>query len=215
MTKRIQDLSRGELEERARAQQEEIDELKSRNEKLTAQVAQLTAHVEQLTGQVDRLQHELSRAGKDSATSVKPPSSDITDKPKKPRSPSGSNRQKGGQPGHDKHDREPFAADAITHHLTRTLDQYPACGSNVSLSANTPRSLQQVELIDRPIYEVTEHTACAYWCEGCQQLHHAPMPAHAEAGGLFGPKLTAWVAAHRWHPACVSLPSSMTTGQFS
>jgi transposase len=170
----------------ARAQQDEIDELKGR-------VEQLAGQVDQLSNQVDRLQRELSRAGKDSATSAKPPSSDITDKQKKPRSPSGSQRKKGGQPGHDKHDREPFAADAITHHLTHTLDQCPACGSNVTLSDNTPRSLQQVELIERPIYEVTEHTACAYWCEGCQQLHHAPMPTVGEAGGLFGPKLTAWV----------------------
>jgi len=193
MAKGIQDLSPGELEARARAQQAEIDELKSLNEQLTSQVAQLTAHVEQLTGQVDRLERELSRAGKDSATSAKPPSSDITDKQKKPGSSSGSHRKKGGQPGHDKHDRKPFAADAITHHRTYTLKACPACGSHVTLSDNTPRSLQQVELIERPIYEVTEHTACAYWCEGCQQLHHAPMPAHAEAGGLFGPKLTAWV----------------------
>jgi transposase len=161
MVKRFQDLNRGELEERARVQQDEIGELKSRNEQLTAQVAQLTApveqladqldqsnkQVEQLTGQVDRLQRKLSRAGKDSATSAKPPSSDITDKQKKPRSPSGSQRKKGGQRGHDKHDREPFAADAITHPLTPTLDQGPACGNNVSLSDNAPRSLQQLELI--------------------------------------------------------------------
>lgn len=179
MAKRIQDLSRGELEERARAQQDEIDELKDR--------------VEQLAGQVDRLQRELSRAGKDSSTSAKPPSSDITDKQQKPRSSSGSQRRKGGQPGHDKHDRGPFAADAITHHRTHTLDACPACGGDIKLTDNTPRCLQQVELIERPIYEVTEHTACAYWCEGCQQLHHAPMPAHVEAGGLFGPNLTGWV----------------------
>jgi transposase len=186
MAKRIQDLSRGELEQRARAQQDEIEALKGR-------VEQLVGQVEQLTGQVDRLQRELSQARKNSSTSAKPPSSDITDKRKKLRSSSGSPRKKGGQPGHDKHDREPFAAEQIDHHLTHTLDACPACGGDVTLSDNVPRSLQQIELIKRPVYEVTEHAAYTYWCEDCQQMHQAPMPAHAEAGGLFGPKLTAWV----------------------
>jgi len=61
MSKAIQDLSRDELEEQARVQQDEIDDLKDR--------------FEQLTGQVDRLQRKLSRAGKYSSTSAKPPSS--------------------------------------------------------------------------------------------------------------------------------------------
>jgi len=54
-SKAIEHVKRGDLEALARPQQDELAELKSRNEQLTNQVAELTAQVEQLAGRVDQL----------------------------------------------------------------------------------------------------------------------------------------------------------------
>src|ERR1039457_808580 len=76
--------------------------------KLDAQQARLAA----LEATVARLQEQLAAARKDSATSSKPPSSDIV-KPPKPPPPEGQDRRKiDGQPGHPKHERDPFPPEA-------------------------------------------------------------------------------------------------------
>src|SRR3954454_7190538 len=75
---------------------------------LEAQEARLKA----LEATVARLQEQLAAARKNSATSSKPPSSDIVKPPKPP--PDGEAQRKiGGQPGHPKHERDPFPPEAI------------------------------------------------------------------------------------------------------
>src|ERR1700747_1989802 len=76
---------------------------------LDAQKARVTA----LEASDARLQEQLAAARKNSATSSKPPSSDIV-KPPKPPPPDGQAQRKiGGQPGHPKHERDPFPPEAI------------------------------------------------------------------------------------------------------
>jgi transposase len=79
--------------------------------KLNAQQAELDTQNRRLAAleaTVATLQEQLAAARKNSATSSKPPSSDIV-KPPKPPPPEGQAQRKiGAQPGHPKHERDPF-----------------------------------------------------------------------------------------------------------
>src|SRR5689334_9739811 len=74
---------------------------------LDSQQAQLAA----LRAEVAQLPEELAAAQKNSSTSSKPPSSDLV----KPERPGAGGGAIGGQPGHPKHEREPFPPEHITH----------------------------------------------------------------------------------------------------
>jgi hypothetical protein len=55
---------------------------------------------------------QIARLSKNSSNSSKPPSSDIV-KPPQPRSVQKARRKIGGQPGHAKYERPPFAPEQI------------------------------------------------------------------------------------------------------
>ncbi len=61
-----------------------------------------------------KLEQQLAAAPKDSATSSKPPSSDIV-KPPKPKLPGGQRRKHGGQTGHPRHARPLFPPKQVDH----------------------------------------------------------------------------------------------------
>ena len=65
-----------------------------------------------LYGDVEDLKAALAKAGKNSSTSSKPPSSDIV-KPPKPKLKKGKKRKIGGQPGHERHVRKRFDPEDI------------------------------------------------------------------------------------------------------
>jgi DNA-binding protein H-NS len=73
------------------------------------QIEQLKSLVAKLTNRVEELELELAKAIKDSSTSSKLPSSDITQpKGKKKKPPRRKKPRKGGQPGHERHLRQPL-----------------------------------------------------------------------------------------------------------
>lgn len=139
------------------------------------------------------LEAEAARLRKNSSNSSKPPSSDIVKPPK----PKGRNRKRrrriGGQPGHPKHEREPFGPDQVNRVRTYALHACPACGGRLKSMKKLPRVIQQVEIIERPI-RITEYRGLRYWCPHCRREHTAPLPRPVVKGGLAGPKLTALVA---------------------
>jgi len=163
------------------------EQLKQRDERiaiLEKQVAELSELVKILTDKVAKL-------SKNSSNSSKPPSSDIV---KPPRNKKGnSSRNTGGQPGHTKHERPPFATNEIDNFQTHTLNVCPDCGGKLQEVENAARVVQQVEVVKKPIH-IEQHTGLCYWCEHCQKFHYAPMPAHIEKGRLIGPRLTAVIA---------------------
>jgi transposase len=55
------------------------------------------------------------------------------------------------------------------------------------------RVVQQVDIVPPPL-TVEQHSSPEYWCACCAKSYKAPLPAHIEAGGLLGPRLTALVA---------------------
>jgi transposase len=162
----------------------EIDEM------IEAAVASATAP---LLDRIAELEAELAKAKKNSSNSSKPPSSDIV-KPKKPKGKGRRGKRKqGGQPGHAKHERSEFPPELLDGAWEYCLSQCPVCGDALLPSDEAPRTVQQIEIVAKPI-RIDEHRGLAYWCETCQKIHYAPLPPEVQKGGLFGPQLTAVVA---------------------
>ena len=149
------------------------------------------AEISRLQDQVRHLQEKLAAAQKNSSTSSKPPSSDIVKPP--PTTDASGPRSIGGQPGHPKHEREPFAPEQVTHFEEHVLDACPCCGGVLRRNAHFARIVQQID-IARPPLTIEEHTSPEYWCARCQRSFKAPMPSVIDKGGLVGPNLTALIA---------------------
>jgi transposase len=154
---------------------------------------ELAAELAAAEAEVGRLREELARAKKNSATSSKPPSSDIV-KPKPPQDEeAGSKRKIGGQPGHPKHEREPFGPEQITKAMAHLLDACPDCGGTLRRNGHCQRVMQQLDIKEVPL-TVEEHTCPEYWCDQCCKPCWAPFPPSIERGGLVGPNLMALIA---------------------
>ena len=158
---------------------------------LQRQLEAQAAQIKSLRAELLRLQEKLAAAQKDSSTSSKPPSSDIVKPP--PPGATGSPRSIGGQPGHPKHEREPFRAEQVTSFAEHALDACPCCGGKLRLSGALPQVVQQVDILPARL-TVEQHTCPEYWCGQCQKAFKAPLPLHVEKGGLVGPRLTALIA---------------------
>src|ERR1700688_3524328 len=91
------------------------------------------AQVQELQTTVQRLQEQLAAVRKDSSTSSKPPSSDIV-KPPTPLPPGQDKRQRGGQPGHPKHERALFPPESIDWFFEHPLRGCPFCGGPLRLN---------------------------------------------------------------------------------
>jgi transposase len=146
-----------------------------------------------LRAEVLELREKLAAALKNSTTSSKPPSSDIV-KPPHPAGPDASEPPTiGGQPGHPKHERQPFPPEQVSHFEQHLLDACPCCGGRLRRNGDLAKVVQQIE-ISKPPLTVCQHTSPEYWCERCQRAFKAPLPSHIEKGGLVGPQLTALIA---------------------
>lgn len=154
-------------------------------------VVALTAKVHALEKRVDELEAELAKARKNSSNSHKPPSSDIAKPPKERKRP--GERPKGGQPGHSKHEREPFKPEEVDGVREYALDACPDCRGPLEPSDAAPRIVQQVEIVETPV-RVDEHRGLAHWCARCRKIHYGPLPPEVEKAGLAGPRLTALAA---------------------
>jgi transposase len=175
-----------------RGLQARIEALEASLAKMEARVARLEARNAELEARNASLESENARLRKNSSNSHKPPSSDIV-KPRPPAPPRGRKRHIGGQPGHPRHERTPFAPDQIDQTREYRLDCCPDCGGPLEESCEPPRIIQQVELVEKPLV-VTEHRAPKFWCVHCQKLQSAQVPPEVRAAGLAGPRLTAAVA---------------------
>lgn len=159
--------------------------------KLVAQLAALEKRFAELERRYAELEARYAKATKNSATSSKPPSSDLVKPPKKRRQP--GERRQGGQPGHPRHEREAFPPEEINFFAKHSYETCPDCGGDLAFSDAQPYCIQQIEIIEKPT-TVTEHIALAQWCEHCQKTHHHPFPRELYNAGLVGPRLTALVA---------------------
>jgi transposase len=169
--------------------------MKAKARKSCPNCRRLEARLAALEATVARLQEQLAAARKNSATSSKPPSSDIV-KPPKPPLPDGQAQRKiGGQPGHPKHERDPFPPEAINAgSFDHRIDLCPRCGHGLEPAAwSEPRVIQQVDINEVPL-SIQEHRGHPAWCSCCQKLYTAPLPIGIDRGRLVGPKLTTLIA---------------------
>lgn len=150
----------------------------------------VAAKVGQLEKQVRQLREALAGRSKDSTNSSKPPSSDIVKPAKRPAS---SPRRRGAPVGHAPQQRPPFQADQIDVVEQHAYQACPQCGGPVELLPTSAEVVQQVELVAKPTL-VTEHQSRTCRCAACRQDFTQPLPPQVAAAGLFGPRLTAWVA---------------------
>src|SRR5260370_26335150 len=95
-----------------------------------ARCAALEQQIAQRDSEIAQLRAKLAVATKDSSTSSKPPSSDIIKKPKD-KSKDGRKRRRGGQVGHEPHQRPAFAPEQIHDTHDYTLDHFPDCGAGL------------------------------------------------------------------------------------
>lgn len=145
---------------------------------------QLEAFATQLAAQVTQLEAKLQQ---NSSNSSRPPSSDGPQhKRGLPRPP--SQRRRGGQTGHSKHDRVILPPDQVVDHKP------PHCGRcGTSLAGDDPDpSIDQVIELPEKLRWVTHHRRHTLDCPLCQaRTTAAPVP---EAANGFGPRIQAATA---------------------
>ena len=151
-------------------------------------IAPLMARIGQLETENAALKAELARLQKNSCNSSKPPSSDIVKPPPPPLADGGNKRQIGGQPGHVKHQRQPFTPEVIDR-VIRHEKQDPGVLEPLDQWA----VLQQIELAECPCV-IREHRARRYRDPASGRIVPAAWPPEVESAGLLGPRLTALVA---------------------
>lgn len=150
-----------------------------------AYIKDLLRAVATLTAKVEELQAKL---GQNSSNSSKPPSSDPPWKPPAERRERGK-RKRGGQPGHDGHERAMLTPDTV-------VDVKPPacvhCGDRLTGEDVEPFRHQVTE-VPRASAEVTEYRLHTLGCTSCGEKTSAAWPEDAPRGA-FGPRLAAIVA---------------------
>lgn len=165
-----------------------IDELRALIAKQSAQLEKQAAQLKKQAARISELELALAKAKKDSTTSSKPPSSDLT-KPK-PKAKKGSRRmpRKGGQPGHQRRLREPLPPDRVDETIEYEIDDHQVRRLGLTPTGQF-ESIQHIELPDTPVH-VTEHRLAIYEDRQGQQY----LPDCPELGGpIFGPRLLATI----------------------
>lgn len=152
----------------------------------------LERRVAELEARLVQLENELAKARKTSATSSKPPSSDIVRPPHKVGKGKRGKRKRGAQPGHPRHERTPFAEEELDNAWEYRLDNCPCCHGELKDLQTPPKHLQQVELREVPVI-IEEHRGIAQWCKKCRRAHYGGLPDELVRAGLVGPRLTAFV----------------------
>jgi transposase len=150
-------------------------------------LAALEEEINRLRTENERLREQVRRSSRNSS---QPPSSDTPRAPLwKPRPASG--RQRGAQPGHEGHQRTLYPVEACR----RVSDHRPTacgvCGAALAGSDPNPVRHQVVELPEvKPVVdEYRLHQLC---CPACGKMTRAVLPAEVSASG-YGPRLVATV----------------------
>ena len=158
----------------------EIDLLRAQVFSLEQTNHQLQHERQQLREENQRLQDQIARLKRDSSNSSKPPSSDIV-KPQKKGTPGRKGKRKiGGQKGHPRQERIPFAPEDIDATRFYVL---PAEQVQDLIPLDDWFILQQVDLVQK-LYRVTEHRARKYLDPRTGRIVVAPLPAAVKAAGL-------------------------------
>ena len=158
-------------------------------EDLQKLVARQSEQIARLTARVAELELALAKATKDSSTSSKPPSSDIT-KPKTSKKPGRRGKPKrGGQPGHQQHLRENLPPERVNETF-----EYEITSEDVERLGLKPtdefETYQFIELPESPVF-VTEHRLRVYLTDDGER--YVPDVGDILSKPIFGPRLLALI----------------------
>jgi len=154
------------------------------------------ARIAELERELQALKHRFSelesRRKINSSTSSTPPFANPlgAEKPVKKKK---SKRNRGEQPGHRPHLKQPLPPERVTHTESIVPDVCDACQSPLPSEAGPndpePKRFQTVEL-PPIVVEVTEYQAQARTCPCCGKVTHATIPATIRSHSV-GPRMTA------------------------
>lgn len=167
-----------------------ITGLLRQNEQLNQKVQLLTEENKQLREHIKFLEEKIARLERNSSNSSKPPSSDIIN----PTSSSNKKKKKsrrGGQLGHKKHNRQPFALEQIDKTIIHELSAEEITRRNLTPLDETESVLQQVTLPEK-LYNVIEHRVRLY-VDPNGNIMKARLPKEIRKEGLFTSPMTAFV----------------------
>ena len=161
-------------------------------------IAELIKQVETLMKRIQQLEEEVARLKRDSNNSSKPPSSDIVKPKTNMQKRTTKKRKRGGQPGHRKHTRKPFATDEID-----SVIEYELCSKDLDglIPLDDWHVVQQVTLPEK-LYVVTEHRARKYLESKTGKIIIASLPNEIQQGGLLGADITAMTAYMKERIVC-------------
>ncbi len=156
---------------------------------MEAENAELRARIEKLTVRIEELERQSK--GKTPQNSSLPPSSQHPHaRPQPPRRQ--SKKKRGGQPGHEKHERPLIPTDECDDVQPLKPTECRRCGAK--LSGNDPEPLRHQVWELPPIKrQVTEYQRHRLVCPCCGQTTCAELPAGVPQGQS-GPRLMAFVA---------------------
>jgi transposase len=165
-----------------------IRELERENAALRAENRELRQRVAQLEARVQELEAQL---GRNSGNSSCPPSSDPPGAPP-PALPKRTGRQRGGQPGHEKHGRPLVPRERVDRTMVVKPEACRRCGD--ALEGDDPEPFRhQVFEVPKVMGTVDEYQLHALVCPKCGISTRAPLPPSVPTGN-FGPRLQALVS---------------------
>lgn len=141
---------------------------------------------------VARVQALEARLATNSSNSSRPPSSDGPGAaaPKTPATPSG--RKRGGQPGHEKHERQLLGPERVKSTTVLLPTACRRCEMPLRGRDVAPHRHQVVE-IPRLLAEAHDYLLHSLQCTKCKVFTRAELPSGVPTGS-FGPRLTAMIA---------------------
>lgn len=145
------------------------------------------AIIKVLIARMKVLEEKVARLEKNSSTSSKPPSSDITKPEHEQRQP--GERRTGGQPHHKGKTRSLLPPEDVDYREELVIEHCPKCGCGVEKREEI--LIQQViELRENPV-EITQYNRHSGWCPCCKKTLYATLPAGVAEDQAYGPRLHA------------------------
>ena len=150
-------------------------------------IARQQREIEELRELVLQLRDKIAKLEKNSSNSSQPPSSDIVDP--QPGRKKKKKRKIGGQKGHPKHSRQPFADDEIDRTIIHKLPAKEVQRRGLIPLDETESALQQIDLPEQ-LFDVIEHRVQLY-VDPRGKIVKAKIPRDIRKAGLFSPRMIA------------------------
>lgn len=181
-------MGRGWRDKKIAELESEVARFKTLVSERDRQIEQLLSQVQELTASVKKLEEQARTSSRNSS---KPPSSDGPTAPPRPNKPP-TGRKPGGQPGHERHERELLPVDKVSKIVACIPKHCERCAKQLRGEDPEPKRHQVTELPQvQP--EVTEFQQHSLGCSGCGHYTLGKLPSGVPTGA-FGPSVDATVA---------------------